>query len=148
MIAFDLEPGSDVAEEIAKSVSRHVAEMNDSNDYGAPSVDWDYYLQMSAAGLCKAVTMRDKGRLVGYAVLMITNNPRHKEHVEAMCDGLFIEREYRGKNTASFMEALKKYTKKAGIKEVSILVDNDNVCRFLASNGFKETKQLWSLKNE
>jgi len=148
MIAFNLESGADVAEEIAKSVSRHVSEMKDANDYGAPSIDWEYYLQMSTAGLCKAVTMRDSGRLVGYAILMLSNNPRHKERIEAMCDGLFIEKEYRGKNTAEFMSALKKYTAQSGVSEVNILVGEPSVCRFLAANGFMETKKLWSLKNE
>jgi len=139
--------GGTVAMEIAKNVSRHVAEMDDKDDYGAPNVDWLYYLQACDAGLCNVVTMRDGEKLVGYAIIMISNNPRHKDRNEAFCDGLFVEKEYRGKWAVKLLQKMKEYAKDLNA-ELNFLVGDEKVGRLLALNGFKKSKTLWSLKNE
>lgn len=148
MIAFDLVNSNDVAAEIAKNADRHVLEKLDYDDLGRPDIDWDYYIEAGHSGFCKVVTMRDKGHLVGYAVFMINNNPRHKKRIEAFCEGLFIEKQYRGKLAINFLQKCHEFMKKIGIHEANFLICDEKIGRFLAMNGFMETKRLWSIKYE
>jgi GNAT superfamily N-acetyltransferase len=139
--------GRTVAMEIAKNVSRHVEEMDDKDDEGAPNVDWIYYLQACESGACQVVTLRDGENLVGYAILMISNNPRHKHKYEAFCEGLFVEKPYRGKWAVNLLNKVRDYAKELNV-ELHFLVGDEKVGRLLALNGFKRSKTLWSLKNE
>lgn len=143
MIKFDFINGKYVAEEIARNVVRHVSEMEDQNDYGAPNIDWDYYLAMCHAGNCHVLTMRDGEKLVGYAVMMFNNDPRHKDRYEAMCEGLFVEKEYRRKYGAKMIKRLCEYMKKIKV-DAHILISDERIGRLLSRYGFRETKKLWS----
>lgn len=145
---YDFVNAFNVIGELAMNVERHYKEMLDSESELLPNIDWEHYRTISNMGVCKALTMRDNGKLVGYAVFTISTNPRHKDVLEAFCDGIFIEKEYRGKHSLMLFKKIDEYMKSFDVKEVHFLIDNEKIGRFLSKNGYNETKTLWSLKYE
>jgi len=148
MITLQIVNTIDVLSDIAKTSSRHTIEKLDKDKYGELNVDWQYYIDISRAGYCKTITMKDFNKLVGYAIIVIGENPMHKDVVDGMCEALFIEEEYRGENTKKFMEFIKQSLKTLNIDEFHMMVSNPVISRYLRNNGFNKTKELWSLTSE
>lgn len=146
MIAFGFVPLHEIAHEIAPNVARHYTEMTDGDDYGAPDIDWDAYIATSKAGLCRAVTVRDQGKLVGYSVYSIGRNPRYKTRIEASSDGIFLEKEYRGKYGDQLIKKADEYLKNLGIHETNYIESDDRVGNLLARNGYQSPYRIWSKK--
>ncbi len=88
---YDFVPFHLVAEEIAKNLKNHYNDVDLKDEYGNPDLDWDAYLELSLAGKCHAVIVRDT-RLIAYSVFYISNNLNHKTLVEAANAGIFIDR--------------------------------------------------------
>lgn len=133
-----------IGHEIAPNVARHYQEMTDGDDYGPPNIDWDGYLAASYAGRCVAVTVRDNGKLVGYSVYSIGNNPRYRHIIEANSDGIFLEKEYRGAVSREFIKKADEYLQSMGIHETNYVLSDDRVGRTLS--GYTSKYKIWSKK--
>lgn len=145
MIEYALVPGHEVAGEIAPNITRHYDEMlPEEKDKDAPNIDWQGYLAASHGGSCFVLTARDGVNLVGYSVYTIGTNPRHKEVIEAVGNGMFVEREYRGK--VNLLKKADELLKAAGVHETSYIIKSDRVGKLLGRNGYKPEYKLWSLK--
>jgi hypothetical protein len=143
MIEFNFVPFHLVAGEIAPNVARHYREMTDGDDYGPPNIDWDTYIQASVNGQCMTVTARDNGKLIGYSVYVIGNNPRYKHIIEADSNGIFLEKEYRGK--INFFKEADKFLKKIA-HETNYTLSDERVGKMLERNGYKSSYKIWSIK--
>lgn len=144
MISFDFVPLHDVAHEIQPNVERHYAEMSDGDDYGPPEIDWETYLQASRIGLCRVVTVRDNGVLVGYSVYSIGRNLRYKNLIEASSDGIFLEKEYRGELSIRLLNKADEYLSNLGVKETNYTESDDRLGRLLARSGYQSKYKIWS----
>ncbi len=145
-ITFDFVPLHTVVREIAPHVGTHYAQMTDGDDYGFPDIDWDSYLLASQAGLCRVVTVRDGGKLVGYSVYSFGRNLRYKEIIEASSDGIFLEKEYRGKLSSELLKRADQYLKALGIHETSYVLSDERVGKLLARNGYTAKYKVWTNK--
>lgn len=134
-------PAHTIFAEIAPNIARHYAEMSEGDDYGCPNIDWDYYLQASMSGQCVAVTLRDKGHLVGYNILTISTNPRYKHLVEASGNGLFVERPYRGRYGILLIKKAEEYLK---THEINYCIGGERFSKLLTRLGYKTTYKIWS----
>ncbi len=119
--------------------------MNRGDSYGPPDIDWDLYLTASLTGHCKASIARDNGKLVGYSVYSIGTNPRYKTILEAWSDGIFLEKEYRGKGL-SFLKSSHVRLKEFGVKEIKYLTNDEAFGKLLERLEGSSTYKLWSFK--
>lgn len=143
---FDFVPLHQVVTEIKPNVARHYTEMSEGDDYGPPNIDWDSYLAASHAGLCRVVTVRDNGNLVGYSVYSIGTNLRYKHLIEAASAGIFIEKEYRGRLGDRLVKKADEYLRNLGIHETNYIESDDRVGALLGRNGYQSPYRVWSKK--
>lgn len=144
MITFDLLPLHRVYKEIIPNIPRHYTEMTDGDEYGVPDIDWDLYLTLSERNKCVVVTVRDNGKLVGYSVYTLGNNPRYRDIREAGSAGIFLEKEYRGELSHRLIQKADEYLQKIGIQETHYILSDDRVGRLLGRDGYKSKYKMWS----
>lgn len=126
-------------------VARHHAEMTTGDDYGQINVDWDYYRELTLSGLIHATALKDVDNLVGYVIFSISRNPRHKELMDAISQGIFVEPEYRSEWSSLLLKSAITRIKEQYLKvEVSFLVNDPVVGKWLGMQGAKQTYQVWS----
>jgi len=143
LIEISFVPVNEVCGEIAPHVARHSreAEGNEAN----VNIDWEAYISSGLTGLCWAVTARDSGKLIGYAIYTIANNPRFKHIIEATSDGIFLEKEYRGK--VALQKKAAEILKGVGVHEINyILRENSKFGKVLERDGYCPNYKIWSLK--
>lgn len=145
MIDFDIVPVNLILDEIKPNVARHYSEMSTGDDYGSPDIDWNYYEEIGAAGQCVAVTARDEGRLIAYSVYSLSINPRYKSRIEANSDGIFIEKEYRGR-LGNFPAKADDFLRNLGVMETNYTSNDKRVGAFLSRNGYEPKYTIWSMK--
>lgn len=136
----------EVAKEIAPNIARHHREMNKSDEYGVPNIDWENYLELSHAGQCVAAILRDGENLAGYSVYTIGFNPRYKHILEASSDGTFLEKEYRGRG----LELLRKaheFLFSMGVQEINYITNDETFGKLLERRGAEQSYKIWSVKN-
>lgn len=146
MIAFDLAPLHRIYHEIEPNVERHYSEMTEGDDYGPPDIDWALYLALSKADRCIVVTVRDEGKLVGYSAYIIGKNPRYKTRTQASSQGLFLEKEYRGRLSGIFIKKADEYLRKIGVHETAYILSDDRVGHLLGRHGYESKYKVWSVK--
>lgn len=146
LIHFDFVPLHTVGHEIAPNIARHYSEMTEGDEYGIPNIDWDSYISLSHAGQCMVVTVRDDEKLIGYSVYSIGRNPRYKHFIDALSDGVFLEKEYRGKLSGEFMKKADEYLRNIGIHETSYILSDDRIGHILGRSGYQSHYKIWSKK--
>lgn len=144
MITHDFLPFAALIPEIAPHTTRHYLEMTDGDNYGAPDVDWDYYVDASLAKACYAVATRDNGELVGYSIYTLGTNPRYKDRLEASCDGIFIEKPYRGKISNEMLAKADTCLAMMGVRETSYTMSDPRMGKLLERKDFKSKYKVWS----
>ncbi len=66
-----------------------------------PSLDRAFYLFAQEKEMLKLFTVRDEGKLVGYASFVISSDHHFKDRKIAAADALFVSPDYRGKLVGS-----------------------------------------------
>lgn len=141
---YDFVPFHLVAEEIAKNLENHYSDVDLKDDYGAPNLDWDSYLQLSLAGRCKVLTVRFEDKLIAYSAFCISNNLNHKDVIEATNTGIFIDKAYRGKITLEVIRCADEYLKNMGINEIIYVLNDDRIGALLKRAKYKAKHIVWS----
>lgn len=140
---YDFVPFHLVAEEIAKNLESHYDDVDLKDEYGRPNLDWDSYLQLSLAGRCKVVTLRNPS-LIAYSCFCISNNLNHKGIIEAANTGIFIAKEYRGKVTLELLRKSDQFLKDLGVDEVNYVLKDDRIGILLKRAKYKAKHIVWS----
>ena len=144
MVTIEMVVPHSLIEYIAPNIAEHYAQMTKSDEYGVPDMDWDGYIQASINGQLVAIALKDSGQFVGYVVFSICRNQRYKDRVEAYSEGFFVEQPYRSEWSALLLKAAINELKAMGIAEAQFIIDDDNLGRWFAMNGGKNTYQVWS----
>lgn len=142
---FDLVPAHEIADELAPNLSRHHSEMHVGDDNGDLNIDWDAFFQASLAGKFVAVTLRNEGKLVGYSLFLLGNNPRHKHILEAQGCGIHIEKEFRGQGLKLVRKA-DELLKAIGIQKTEYILNDSAMGKLLSRCGYKPNYTIWSYK--
>jgi GNAT superfamily N-acetyltransferase len=66
-------------------------------------VDWPRYQAIDDSGILRIITARDDGKLIGYFVGFLAENPRYKGLLRMQADIYYVARQYRGKHVGSGM---------------------------------------------
>lgn len=141
---YDFVPFHLVAEEIAKNLENHYDDVDLKDDYGRPNLDWDAYLQLSLAGMCKVLTVKDDDKLIGYSCFCINNNLNHKGFIEASNTGIFVNKEYRGKIILEIIRKSDEYLKELGVMEIIYVLNDDRIGALLKRAKYKAKHIVWS----
>lgn len=144
MIDYQVVPFHTVGEELARNVDRYVSEITDFSEHGAPNVDWDGYLNLSAHGLARVITARHHEKLVGFIAFVLTHNMRHKHVREAWSQGIFVEKKYRGEVSVALTKKADEFIKTLGIHVTNYMLSDERVGRLLGRNGYQPKYTIWS----
>lgn len=140
---YDFVPFHLVAEEIAKNLENHYDDVDRKDDYGRPNLDWDAYLQLSLAGRCMVVTVREE-KLIAYSAFCISSNLNHKTVIEASNTGIWIDKTYRGKITLELIRKSDEYLKGFGVDEIMYISNDERIGALLKRAKYKPKHILWS----
>ena len=111
---FSVDLISQCLEEVKPLLKKHWEE---SEDLGFPlDPDYELYLRIEREGLTRSFSVRDNGKIVGYAVFIVRHHPHYRTVVTANADVIFIEKEFRGGK--SFIEWCIEQLKVMGVKVV------------------------------
>ena len=111
---FSVDRICDCLEEVKPLLKKHWEE---SEDLGFPlDPDYELYLRIEREGLTRSFSVRDNGKIVGYAVFIVRHHPHYKTVLTANADVIFIEKEFRGGK--SFIEWCIDQLKVMGVKVV------------------------------
>lgn len=91
-------------DEIIPLLVGHYAELPRFKDI-KPEPDWDFYLKAGSIGVMKCFTLREEGKLIGYAVFSVSKHPHFKNSLQAVHDLLYLEPASRkGRNGIEFIK--------------------------------------------
>jgi len=105
------------------------------------------YKRNSETGWFILCTGRDHGKMVAYCGLYVMPS-MHTQELRATEDFVYIAPDYRkGRNAALFYRFCESAARKAGAKEVFLMVSPDSVAeKYLAGTGYTKTKVQYGKK--
>lgn len=135
---FAVEPLSQCWDEMVSLASLHWQE-TETYRHGQPfAPSFDRYNEYDRMGWYFEGTMREEGRLVGYAGIYIVPS-MHSQQMIANEDSLFIHPDFRkGRNAIRFIKFLEEECRKRGAVEVTITAKNPAVAKILEYLGFPQ----------
>ena len=92
-------------------------------DQESIALDMDYarYAQLDAAGALSVVTLRCKGALVGYCIMLVMPGLHYRSTPEARMDIYYVAPDYRGRmGGVRLFRAVEKELKRRGIKRIYV----------------------------
>lgn len=109
---------------------------------------WDSYKELEAKGKLKIFTARENNKLVGYFVVIVDKNIHYKDHLFAVNDIIYLDKEYRKGFTA--IKLIKFAIKALSEDGVSVLNINtkihkpfDSIMEFLGFNKIERVYSKW-----
>lgn len=66
--------------------------------------DWDSYFKLQESGLLRVFTVRDEGKLKGYAAFFVRPNIHYRQSKQANQDVIFLSKEVRGGTGSKFID--------------------------------------------
>ena len=86
---------SEIWDEILPMLHAHYEEVGHYKDIPLDP-DKSVYLAMEEAGAIKVYTVREEGKLIGYAAYFIRKHPHHKDSLQASQDIIYVDPKHRG----------------------------------------------------
>lgn len=119
MITYQEEKFDDVIEEMKPLLEDHYVEVAMYQDKIELNPNWGIYQAMNDVGNVHIFTARDDerdGKLIGYCVTFMQNNPHYMDHEYAVNDVIYVDPEYRHTEVAPMMlSELEKIMKSQGV---------------------------------
>lgn len=100
MITLQVEKLESCLEEMKPLLLEHYKEVHAFPDKIPFNPDYSKYEQLEQNDMLHIATVRDKGRLIGYCVSMLVTNLHYSDHVYAINDVVYLDKDYRGSNVA------------------------------------------------
>lgn len=94
-IIYSVETLDQCLEEMKPILEKHYEEVAMYKDKVPLSPDYEKYYLLEEAGVFHIVTVRDKGRLIGYFLSMLSPNLHYSQDIFAVNDILYLDQEYR-----------------------------------------------------
>lgn len=108
-------------------------------------IDEESYRQYEKEGRLLIIAARNERKLIGYIGFIISQSLHHKKNI-AMCSGLYVSKENRGKTGSLLMKSALELLKKTQIDKIRISssVKND-IGKFLERYDFKAEETVYGL---
>lgn len=121
MVKYQQEFLDDVRGEMGPLLVRHWKEIALNKDKIKLNPDWDSYYTLESQGKLKIFTARDEGELVGYFVVVVTNNLHYKDHLFATNDVIYLSPKHRkGFTGVKLVKFAEKCLKEDGVSVLTI----------------------------
>jgi GNAT superfamily N-acetyltransferase len=148
MIEFAEENAHDLIEEIIPLTEEHWGEIARNKDVIKLNPNYDTYKTLQDLGMLHIVTARDEGRLIGYAITLITPNLHYSDHLFAVNDILFISKKYRGGRTGYRMfKYMEKCYRERGVSVVHIHSKlAHDFAKLMDHLGYSEIEKVYELR--
>lgn len=120
-ITYQQETYLELKEDITSLTVKHYEEIAVNKDKISLNPDFSFYEDGCKAGLIKFFTIRKDKELCGYFVVTVFANPHYKDHIFAVNDIIFIEKELRSKGFGhDLIMFAEKQLKKDGVSVICI----------------------------
>ena len=104
-----------------KLLEDHWEEIALNKDKIALNPDWEAYEALEDAGKLKIFTARTDSRMVGYFVVLVGPNLHYKDHLFAVNDILYLDKDYRrGRTGIKLIKFAEQYLKEDGVAVLNI----------------------------
>lgn len=121
MITYQQEFLATARPDAQKLLEAHWEEIALNKGKIALNPDWEAYEALESSGKLKIFTARDDDRLIGYFVVIVGVNLHYKDHVFAVNDILYLDKEYRkGRTGLKLIKFAEKCLKEDGVSVLSI----------------------------
>lgn len=140
---YAIEEPKDVEDELAELIGLAWEESQYSKDICNLSYDIEEYQEHSDNGNLKLYTVRDKGRLVGFASVVISHSLHSQGCLTAATDVIFILKECRGFG-AYFLKAITEDLREEGVKLFALVLKTNKDTGSLAKAiGYDFTETIY-----
>jgi GNAT superfamily N-acetyltransferase len=122
-LAMLVEPTIDILAEAERTgmLQRHWEELALDKDEVPLAPDWDRYQLMEAHGMLSAIAVRERSRLVGYSIMVLTRGLHYRDCPEARMDIFWLEPEVRGRmGGVRMFRAHEKELRRRGVKRIYV----------------------------
>ena len=110
------EPLGSAIEEIIPLLKEHWEELALNKEDSPLDPDFTFYDALDRAGRLATFVVRKEGKMIGYALYFIRNNPHYRQHVWAACDIFWIHPSHRdGRVGLALFSAVEKGLKARGV---------------------------------
>lgn len=83
--------------------------------------DWDRYQLMDAHGMLSAIAVRERSRLVGYSIMVLTHGLHYRDCSEARMDIFWLDPEVRGRmGGVRMFRAHERELRRRGVKRIYV----------------------------
>ena len=86
------------------------------------NIDKEKYLTMEKLGLARCFIARDDGKIVGYNNFIVSEHIHYRQHVQALCDVMFIDPKFRNGTGMKFIKWCDKQLFEEGVSEIHYTV--------------------------
>jgi len=118
-LSLAVEAFGQVIEEAKPLLSRHWEEIALDQDRVPLDPDWARYASLEAMGALSVVTMRERGRLVGYSCMVVQPGLHYRSTLEARMDIFWLAPEVRGRmGGLRLFRAVEKELQRRGVKRI------------------------------
>lgn len=135
----------DILPEVAPLIKEHWEELTKYRDIPL-NPNFEQYIQLQNANSLLFVTVRDKGKVIGYCSHFIYYHMHSKDHVCAIHDLIFISKQYRnGFIARKLIRASEEILRHIGVSFMTLTMNSDKPFERLAiSCGFEEHERVFS----
>lgn len=95
MIVFKEENFEECLPELAPMFKAHCKEVHAFVDKAPLNPMYEKYIALNELGIIRLHTWRDDGVIIGYAVSFVTENLHYQDHVYAVNDVIYLDKDYR-----------------------------------------------------
>jgi predicted acetyltransferase len=136
---FSREPFAEVSRDSLEFLENNYDETGQFQDVVPLDVDWDGMFYYESKGALYSFALRLDGKMIGYAIFLITPTLHAKSTMHAISDVIFIAKEYRqGLVGIKFIEFCEEHVKAAGVKVVHLVMKADpRLVRVLERSGHR-----------
>lgn len=121
MITYQQEFLATARPDAQKLLEAHWEEIALNKGKIALNPDWEAYEALESSGKLKIFTARNDDRLIGYFVVIVGVNLHYKDHVFAVNDILYLDKEHRkGRTGLKLIKFAEKCLKEDGVSVLSI----------------------------
>jgi len=144
MLTIAQESWTQILPELQGIIVQHWEEIALSKDKIKLRVNWDTYSQFDAKGILKCLSVRDHGKLVGYFIGFVVENPHYMGYKLGQTDVYYILPYYRkGRIGLRLFQAVEKMFRAEGcvkmVTATKLHFDHSNLFEHLGWNRVEVT---------
>ena len=146
MIVYQQEFLSTARPDAQELLKDHWEEIALNKEKIALNPDWEAYEKLEDDGKLKVFTARDNNKLIGYFVVIVGVNPHYKDHLFAINDIIYLDKDYRkGFTGIKIIKFAEKCLKEDGVSVLSINTKvHKPFDRVMVYLGFRPIERIYS----